>query len=294
MMKKRPHATCLFCNFFGVLSKEHILPSWMRDHLPDTEVPHLQGTLWRRDRATGTPLAPQTEGRRGSGEYRSQTLRVVCSKCNNGWMSTIVDDGKPAIEPLMLGHWGNLSEEVQRRIATWFALHNMVFERSWNHLQITALADRQKFMEDHDPGSRRFIWIAKIADDAAMPTFARVMGSGEPSASSPTTLVIAIAVGKVALMSIYDPSRIVGEERMQKIEELLNPWGLRIWPTTANAAPPEATLEAEGLNHFLFEIEQIIGGGESRLAQARPEMMKLAMEMVKRQMADGKWPPTVG
>jgi hypothetical protein len=200
-MKKR-RSTCIFCDVTEVLSKEHILPHWMRPHLPDTEVPPSKAKLWHRDSATGQPLPPQDESPRlGSGEHRSQTLRVVCTNCNNGWMSQIVEDGRPAIEPLMLGRWKDLSEEVQRKIATWFALHNMVCERLWEHLQITPLAERQKFMKDHDPGPRRFIWIARTADESAITAFARVMGSGtEPSMFSQTTLVMAAAVGKVCLL----------------------------------------------------------------------------------------------
>lgn len=286
--KERPHATCMFCDFVGELSKEHILPHWMRPHLPGYEGVYYEGKTWRRDTSTGEELPPQVHIGKGTGEHRSQTLRVVCTECNNGWMSQIVNDVKPAIEPLMLGDWGNLSVDVQRSIATWFALHNMVYERSWDSLKITSDADRLKFKEDRDPGPRRFIWIAKTSDGSAIPTFARFMGSGEPGESSQMTLVLAAAVGQVALISIYDPSGVIKEEGMQKIQALLDFWGLRVWPPTVNPAPPKTTVEAEALNYFLSEVEQIISGRESKLAKAMPELMKFAADIIKRQTDPGK------
>lgn len=288
--KVPPHGACIFCPFVGELTKEHILPHWMRPHLPSYDGVAYEGKLWRRT-STGEELPPQVKSLKGTGEHRSQTLKVVCAPCNNVWMSQIVNGVRAAIEPLMLGRWDELSVEVQRKIATWFALHNMVYEQFWSGLQITSEADRRKFMADRDPGARRFIWIAKTSDGSAIPTFARFMGSGKPGVSSQMTLVLAAAVGQVALISIYDPSGVIVEERMQRIEELLNMIGLRVWPLTENPVPPQKRVEAEALNYFLTEIEQIIRGGESKYAKEVPAALKQVTEMVRRQAAAGLWPP---
>lgn len=289
--KVPPPGACIFCPFVGELTKEHILPKWMRPHLPSYDGVSYEGKIWRRDTSTGEELPPQIESLKGTGEHRSQTLKVVCGTCNKGWMSQIVNRAKAAIEPLILGRWEALSVDVQRKIATWFALHNMVYEQLWSGLQITSEADRRKFMADRDPGPRRFIWIAKTSDGSAIPTFARFMGSGKPGVSSQMTLVLAAAVGQVTLISIYDPSSVIGEERMQRIEELLNMIGLRVWPLTENPAPPQMTVEAEALNYYLSEIEKIIRGGESNFAKEVPDALKQVIEMVRRQAAAGLWPP---
>jgi hypothetical protein len=61
---------------------------------------------------------------------------------------------------------------------------------------------------------------------------------------------------------------------MQKIQELLNPWSLRIWPPTVNPEPPQAMLVAESLNEFVKDIHHIINGGESKLSRAHSEGIK--------------------
>ena len=78
---------------------------------------------------------------------------------------------------------------------------------------------------------------------------------------------------------------------MQRIEELLNMIGLRVWPLTENPVPPQKRVEAEALNYFLTEIEQIIRGGESKYAKEVPAALKQVTEMVRRQAAAGLWPP---
>ena len=147
-------------------------------------------------------------------------------------------------------------------------------------------------MADHDPGFSRSIWIARTVDDSLINVFARVIGSGdEPSSSSRTKLVIAATVGKFSLLSIYDPTHSIDEAKMQKIQELLAPWSLRIWPQTVNAQPPQAMLVAGSLDEFVKDIHLIIDGGESRIARVLPEIENLGMEMLERLRAEGKWPP---
>lgn len=275
-MKNRPKPKdhCIFCGAYEELSREHVLPDWMKPHLPGYEGVYREGKLFLRDMETGIEQAPQIVIKNGSGQHRSQTLKVVCGKCNGVWMSQIVQDAKPALELIMQGQWVDLSEQVQQKISIWFTLHNIVYEQYSKLLQVTSDADKQKFMADRDPGSRRFIWMAKIHDDRMIPTFARFLGTGNPNSSSQKVLILAIAIGETALISVNDPSGIVNDEKIQKIEKMLSRWSLRIWPSTVNAVEPTSIIQPDALYDFLKDIERIIAGGESRLESALAEFFK--------------------
>jgi len=60
---------------------------------------------------SGKPVLVKSEkgGRlQRRGHREKKKLRVVCEKCNNGWMSEIENDSKPILTPFLNGDWQNL------------------------------------------------------------------------------------------------------------------------------------------------------------------------------------------
>jgi hypothetical protein len=76
----------------GIASREHILPQWVH--------PHIE--------LAGVSLEHRAVSEGGVSLLRSHdlgnfTVKVICDKCNNGWMSVLESEAKPALLPLVKG-----------------------------------------------------------------------------------------------------------------------------------------------------------------------------------------------
>lgn len=84
---------CVFCGG-RPLSKEHVLPRWLRDHLD-----YLTETqVWATDSEgvlTSVDSIPIPPGER--------VVKAVCVRCNSGWMAQLEGDVRPALVPLIRG-----------------------------------------------------------------------------------------------------------------------------------------------------------------------------------------------
>jgi hypothetical protein len=121
----KPPGLCIFCGKGG-LSKEHLFADWLRELFPRT--PHdtrTQGETWFEASAGQwtSPLRRSFQGHTGS-----KKLRVVCTKCNNNWVSGIDDAVRNALVPLILGHAIVLDDTLQHKLATWITKVTIVAE----------------------------------------------------------------------------------------------------------------------------------------------------------------------
>jgi hypothetical protein len=94
---------CLFCER-PAGSKEHIFPQWI---LKRKKMRFSKLELWKR---SGIIY-------RGD-EY---TTRMVCGKCNNGWMADLDSEAIPVLSPMFDGEHVQLREDQQRLISVWMA-----------------------------------------------------------------------------------------------------------------------------------------------------------------------------
>jgi len=102
-------AKCIFC-IKRANSREHVLPAWSYDVPADHRLmivrrdtgPEKASTHWLADSAAGGVQA-----------------RVVCTTCNNGWMSKLENSCKPLVA--RLNAWGTvtLSFDEQRLLSRW-------------------------------------------------------------------------------------------------------------------------------------------------------------------------------
>lgn len=107
---------CIFCGRPG-LSKEHIFGDWLKYHIP---LDMLQHTLVHHDGLDR--LRRETTH---NGDLFSRKVRVVCRKCNSGWMSKIQNDGKSVLVPLMRGDTPIIDRPAQLKLATWLTMVTM-------------------------------------------------------------------------------------------------------------------------------------------------------------------------
>jgi hypothetical protein len=112
--KQKQAGRCVFCGGHG-LSKEHVFSEWLKRVFPAT-ASHSQQTIHATlDLYTGEAFVhPNFKDRQGS--FHSRKIRNVCAKCNNGWMSGIVDRAKPIVGPMMSDEAAALSVANQ---GTW-------------------------------------------------------------------------------------------------------------------------------------------------------------------------------
>jgi|SRR6516164_2840227 len=101
-MPKRPpflrgRTLCIFCEGASgaSISHEHVLPDWLNEVFPrDPATVHTLGTTsW----VGLSPGAPVTKRYRKRGHVTTRQVRVVCEKCNNGWLSGLEDRTKPVL-----------------------------------------------------------------------------------------------------------------------------------------------------------------------------------------------------
>src|ERR1700679_2215251 len=141
---------CVFCNA-SPTTVEHILPRCLRCALPG------EGRLvheWR---------APEEESpsKRWTADVVSFTARVVCARCNNGWMSRLEVAAKPYLSSMIRGVGRELYEGGKEAVARWALKTAMMLDygqeakfRSIPSEDYTALFQTMGLLPD------TYIWLA--------------------------------------------------------------------------------------------------------------------------------------
>ncbi len=151
---------CIFCGGYG-LSLEHVFPDWLRKIFPRAHTDtHTEGdTVYMFVPARGyVPLAANRKKRQGQSGTRK--VRVVCRKCNNGWLSTLEEGMKPILTSLIFDTPLTLLPSGQRSLATWIAKTVMTGEFiKRNDISITQ-TEREVFRSTLQPAQHWNIWLA--------------------------------------------------------------------------------------------------------------------------------------
>lgn len=143
--------TCVYCGKPGG-SKEHIWGKWSREH-----------ALFRTERSAhalvrfldGTRTGPTVELKGAlerPGSTRSQSLRIVCESCNNGWMSMIVEAARPVLTRMNYGYWGRVTTGEAAALSRWIAMFTMSFEFADRETVCVPQHVREEFARGDDLG----------------------------------------------------------------------------------------------------------------------------------------------
>lgn len=157
---RNPQSYCIFCGAFGV-TKEHIWPKWLRKIAPldaiEPSYPALNKTFHRvsiavPDLATGKLAETWSKGKlTRPGVPMFQTLRCVCSGCNNGWMSNLQTASKGVLTRLITGKWKRLSPDECMQLAKWVTMFVMVSELSHPKIATATNGHRLWFKAHQEP-----------------------------------------------------------------------------------------------------------------------------------------------
>ena len=150
----KPANECIFCGG-RPLSHEHVWDKWMKQYIP-RDLPTTE---------TYSAIVHQThkesKAYSQSGDPHSRRLRVVCKRCNSGWMSRLQERAKPFLIPLIKGDSTTLDVDTQRIVSAWAALKVTVAEyHEKNRVTITP-DNRAHLMETNEAPPNWKIWIGR-------------------------------------------------------------------------------------------------------------------------------------
>jgi hypothetical protein len=95
------------------------------------------------------------------GTVKSKTLRVVCTTCNNEWMSQLEVEAKPFLIPMMQGKPLMLAAAALTKVRRWATLKLMIAEFHRPEHSVLTVEDRSAFREYQKVPANMSIWLGK-------------------------------------------------------------------------------------------------------------------------------------
>lgn len=220
---------CVFCGAPKV-TREHVLPAWLSAVLPG------QGRFYLAEAHAAANGNVQSQW---SADRLDKTVKRVCRECNQGWMSTLEQEAKPVLTPLIQGQ-RRLVQGAQALIATWMIKTAMMCElgRLRPAQEFTPASHHRHVFEHQQPPPGSCVWAGGYAGGKTVAVHQRLLrlhsSTGEASAFAST-----ITLGALLLQAFWFwdyPDGI----------EIQRGWGLpQLWPNPAPAGlmlPPDHPL----------------------------------------------------
>ena len=143
---------CIFCGDKAD-SNEDLWPQWLIRALKRTPDEKIPMSVRRHD---------EKDFRRWTKVSGALRVKLVCCKCNNGWMSDLEGEAKPILTPMMLGEQVTLSASQQHTVARWVTKCAMVFDSVDRGEQFYDGLDRHDFHQRSEPSvNSTNIWLGK-------------------------------------------------------------------------------------------------------------------------------------
>lgn len=146
---------CIFCGRTGKLTREHIIPHWMRP----SEV-GANNSLYIRE-SGGPDHRPWRDERRGGG--RDLLAKAPCASCNNDWMNDMDNNVAVIGRQLMNGKPVRLTKGKQQALAIWATkfvmMLQLVYPRDDGRFVIPE-SDYARFCAERQPSDDIALWAA--------------------------------------------------------------------------------------------------------------------------------------
>lgn len=245
-------SVCIFCKR-GPVTKEHVLPAWLKEALPivgAVEV-HIGGE-------DGDPAWRMAS--------LDQMARIVCLGCNTGWMSDLETFCSPRLSPVIgRGAPLSLSPTEQRQVAAWAVKTVLTLQAGFPAFRGLSYSpeDHLRWMHERKttPPPGTFVWLfhaipfnrnGTLFRGAFARTASLVLGDQQWTGEreQPNAYLATISVGHLGLQVFGRDSPIDGLVRW------LTPGGywrdalVAIWPPTLPRAgwPPIQALTLADMN----------------------------------------------
>lgn len=261
---------CVFCTN-PANSREHIWANWLRNYVPHTQINHVE-TRIDLDARGGETIAET----RVSGDPRSRKLKVVCSACNNGWMSQVQDRAKPHLVRLISGEKFDLPRQARAALSRWAALFTTVQEYIHVDLVSVSQKERECLRTRSTAPANWVVWLGRFVDPDghsrssrnAIPVVTReefVARRGHFEHFKYNGQSSTFLVGPILFHTISTPRRLRFTFPSEVERKLL-----RIWPTNDQKMPwPTDTLSEDDYSTLTDEMRKRVEERHPWLAKRR-------------------------
>jgi hypothetical protein len=224
---------CIFCNA-PTDSEEHVFPKWLMKRYPQP------GVLERQRSIDDTAMSIRSK------TPFKLTVRCVCQKCNNGWMSVLQTAAKPVIERLLDNPACTLDLYDGKALTLWAVMSAMVLE-AVNEPAAWRFSEPERFFISdgrNQISDLTRVWIAKWVDSPGLSYTCHLLSRAGDSASAASATfgfgTLAFQILKVA----------PDGKPFLSMACRLGPWGdalLEIWPLKGEpfSWPPHAAIEGD-------------------------------------------------
>lgn len=235
--KPNPPRRCIFCGGTPI-SKEHVWPLWMRSYLPKGQ---FYQVIRSSDLVTpGYQWRPGPLNRKGDG--RSQKLRVVCTPCNNNWMSELQKRTKPILLPLIVQETNEIDTHNQELLAAWTAMFTMVYETCYPEKErIPTTGDQRNALKSEQRPPKFWAFWCAGHDAASAPVNHTGFGGARRLSVSNTVEIskgalTTCGIGGICLAILSTNTASAFEEFSQLIPVLVERAGfVRFWPSPGSS-----------------------------------------------------------
>ena len=150
---------CVFCGQVP-LTKEHFWPSWMKEAIPQSK--YNQHLRVESDGKKKIRYFSEGVQKKITGPPGSWQQKVVCSVCNNGWMSQIETEAKPILTALAFGESVEIKKKEQIILSKWAFLKVIIGEFNEVPKRYITREERHFFFKYKTVPSEWRIWIARL------------------------------------------------------------------------------------------------------------------------------------
>jgi hypothetical protein len=216
---------CHFCDN-AADSKEHAWPKWLASRFGSSSS------------VLDVRIGDQAYVTRS--KYPVVTVRSVCRECNNGWMSRLEDDARPALELLLGERNARLDVQEMHLVSAWALKTSMVFESvDRANADFYTRVEREAFRRFMAIPEYTWIWVAGVRGFDAVFTDAHRL-SITPTMGASDAVLTTLAFGNFAAQVLtLRPHRPEQDRDLISFETRAGPWvdiQLAVWPHRLSGA----------------------------------------------------------
>jgi hypothetical protein len=204
------------------MSAEHVLGNWMNQLFAGKGLMRYEDGGGRKWEA----VSPEIDWR----------AKVVCAKCNNGWMSTIENEhAKPVLTPLIEDADAvPLTASIARSLAIFTFKTAVVLDHAHKNLgePYFGVADRNAFRQHLTIPDNTAMWMGRFAGHRRKVKTQTVHHAGNLTPTQPLKMyVFTCAIGCLVLQLVHAKvSGIVGFEPLSGFEYTMAPFWPKLYP----------------------------------------------------------------